>query len=207
MIGSFTKALKKVFGDKAQRDLKEVMPLVDQTKAAFAELERLTNDELRERTTQLKARIKERTKANDDRVEALRAEIDADPQMDIHEREQRYQEVDKLEEASLKQIEEVLLEILPEAFAVVKETARRFTENSELRVRATDLDRELATKRPDAIRIEGDQAIWMNTWKAAGIPITWDMVHYDVQLIGGVALHKGKIAEMSTGEGKTLVST
>ncbi|MCB9177862.1 MAG: preprotein translocase subunit SecA [Flavobacteriales bacterium] len=207
MIGSFTKALKKVFGDKAQRDLKEVMPLVDQTKAAFAELEGLSNDELRERTTTLKARIKERTKVNDDRVEALRAEIDGDPQMDIQEREQRYQEIDKLEEASLKLIEEVLLEILPEAFAVVKETARRFKENSELRVRATDLDRELATKRPEAIHIEGDHAIWKNTWKAAGIPITWDMVHYDVQLIGGVALHKGKIAEMSTGEGKTLVST
>jgi len=207
MIGSFTKALKKVFGDKAQRDLKEVMPLVDRTKAAFAELQGLSNDELRERTTALKARIKERTKVNDDRVEALRAEIDGDPHMDIQEREQRYQEIDKLEEASLKQIEEVLLEILPEAFAVVKETARRFTENSELRVRATDLDRELVAKRPDAIRIEGDQAIWKNTWKAAGIPITWDMVHYDVQLIGGVALHTGKIAEMSTGEGKTLVST
>ena len=107
----------------------------------------------------------------------------------------------------MARIEEVLLEILPEAFAVVKETARRFKENSELRVRATALDRDLATKRPDAIRIEGDEAIWSNTWTAAGNPVTWDMVHYDVQLIGGIALHKGKIAEMSTGEGKTLVST
>jgi len=207
MIGSLTKALKKVFGDKAQRDLKEVMPLVEQTNAAFAKLSGLSNDELRERTNALKARIKERTKINDDQVEALRKEIDEDPQMDIHEREKRYQEIDKLQEGSLKQIEEVLLEILPEAFAVVKETARRFKENKELRVRATELDRELGTKRPDAIRIDGEHAVWSSTWMAAGNPITWDMMHYDVQLIGGVALHKGKIAEMSTGEGKTLVST
>jgi preprotein translocase subunit SecA len=207
MIGSLTKALKKVFGDKAQRDLKEVTPLVEQTKVEFAKLSGLSNNELRQRTQALKARIATRTKANDEKAEALRAEIEADPQMDIHERERRYEEVDKLQEQSLKLIEEVLLEILPEAFAVVKETARRFKENSELRVTATELDKELAIKRPDAVRIEGDQAVWKNTWMAAGVPVTWDMVHYDVQLIGGVALHKGKIAEMSTGEGKTLVST
>ncbi len=207
MIGSFTKALKKVFGDKAQRDLKEVMPLVDKTNEAFAKLSGLSNDELRERTTTLRARITERTKTGDDRIETLRSEIEADPSMDIHAREQRYQEVDKLLEQSVKTIEDILLEILPEAFAVVKETARRFKENSELRVRATQMDRDIATKRPDAVRIEGDHAIWKNTWMAAGNPVTWDMMHYDVQLIGGVALHKGKIAEMSTGEGKTLVST
>jgi len=207
MIGSFTKALKSIFGDKAQRDLKEVAPLVEQTTAAFAKLAGLSNNELRQRTLDLKARIAERTRTNDEKANALRAEIEADPQMHIHERERRYEEIDKLEEASLKLIEEVLLEILPEAFAIVKETARRFKESSELRVTATELDKELAIKRPDAIRIEGDQAVWKNTWMAAGIPVTWDMVHYDVQLIGGVALHKGKIAEMSTGEGKTLVST
>ncbi|MBL7980520.1 MAG: preprotein translocase subunit SecA [Flavobacteriales bacterium] len=207
MIGSLTKALKKVFGDKAQRDLKEVTPLVEQTKVEFAKLASLSNNELRQRTQDLKARIAARTKANDEKAEALRAEIESDPQMDIHERERRYEEVDKLQEQSLKLIEEVLLEILPEAFAVVKETARRFKENSELRVTATELDKELAIKRPDAVRIEGDQAVWKNTWMAAGVPVTWDMVHYDVQLIGGAALHKGKIAEMSTGEGKTLVST
>ena len=207
MIGSLTKALKKVFGDKAQRDLKDVMPLVERTNAEFAKLSGLSNNELRERTNALKARIVERTRTNDERAAALRAEIDADPGMDIQEREHRYQEIDKLNESSVKQIEEILLEILPEAFAVVKDTARRFKENKELRVRATALDRELAIKRPDAIRIEGDDAIWKNTWMAAGAPIVWDMMHYDVQLIGGVALHKGKIAEMSTGEGKTLVST
>ncbi|MCB0770041.1 MAG: preprotein translocase subunit SecA, partial [Flavobacteriales bacterium] len=207
MIGSLTKALKKVFGDKAQRDLKEVTPLVDKTNEEFAKLAGLSNDELRARTSELKARIAAHTKSNDERVSALRSEIEADQGMDIQERETRYQEIDKLEEDSVKQMEEVLLEILPEAFAVVKETARRFKENTELRVKASELDRELAAKRPDEIRIEGDHAIWNTTWIAGGSPIKWDMVHYDVQLIGGIALHKGKIAEMSTGEGKTLVST
>ena len=206
MIGSLTKALKKVFGDKAQRDLKDVQPLVDATKAAYAKLADLSHDELRRRTQELKGRITERTKANDDRVAALRAEIEADPRMEIQEREQRYEEIDRIEEQSLKLIEEVLLEILPEAFAVVKETARRFSERDEIEVTASDLDREIATAR-DSVEIRGDKAIWKTAWSAAGNPVKWDMVHYDVQLIGGVALHKGKIAEMSTGEGKTLVST
>ncbi len=207
MIGSLSKAFKSIFGDKAQRDLKEVMPLVERTKEEFAKLAGLSNDELRARTTKLKARVQERTKATDDQVAALRKEIDDDPKMDITERETRYEKIDKLLADSLKDIEEVLNEILPEAFAVVKETARRFKENAEITVTATDLDRELAIKRSDSIRIEGDKAIWKNTWIAAGNRVTWDMVHYDVQLIGGAALHRGKIAEMSTGEGKTLVST
>jgi len=206
MIGFLSKALKQVFGDKAQRDLKEVMPLVELTKSAFDEVGGLSNDALRARTSELKARIAARTKENDDKVAALRAEIEADPRMEIHERERRYEDIDKLLEASLIQIEEVLLEILPEAFAVVKETAQRFKENSEIEVTASELDRELATQR-DSIEIKGDRAIWKTTWHAAGNPVKWDMVHYDVQLIGGVALHKGKIAEMGTGEGKTLVST
>jgi len=207
MIGSLTKVFKKVFGDKADRDLKEIMPLVELTKAEYAKLSNLSNDALRSRTTELKARITESTKANSEKVETLRAEIEDHVDMPIHEREIRYQEIDKLEEDSVKQMETTLLEILPEAFAVVKETARRFKDNPEMRVQATDLDRLLATERPKEIRIEGDQAIWKNTWIAGGTPVTWDMVHYDVQLIGGIALHKGKIAEMSTGEGKTLVST
>lgn len=206
MIGSLTKALKKVFGDKATRDLKEVTPLVDACLAEYAKLQSLSNDELRGRTQQLKQRIADRTRQDDDRVAAIRAEIDADPRMEIHEREQRYEEIDAIQERSLKLIEEVLLEILPEAFAVVKETSRRFKENNELEVTASEVDRELATQR-EHIEIKGDRAIWKTTWKAAGNPVKWDMVHYDVQLIGGVALHKGKIAEMSTGEGKTLVST
>ncbi|MEO8591321.1 MAG: preprotein translocase subunit SecA [Flavobacteriales bacterium] len=207
MIGSLSKVLKKVFGDKYQRDLKEVMPLVDLTIAEYAKLQTLSHDELRAKATGLKARVAEATRTNDERVASLRAEVDADAHMDIHEREKRYEEIDKLQEQSVVRIEEALLEILPEAFAIVKDTARRFKENPELRVKASEVDRDLAIKRPDAIRIEGDHAIWKNTWIAAGNPVTWDMLHYDVQLIGGVALHKGRIAEMGTGEGKTLVST
>jgi len=203
MLGNI---IKKVFGDKSQRDLKEVQPLVERVKAEYARLEGIGNNELRQRTTDLKSRIQSRIKEEQAQADALRAEIDADPHMDIHAREERYQRIDALEEAMVKEIEKELLEILPEAFAVVKETARRFKENKELRVRATGLDRELASKR-ESIRIEGDDAIWSTTWIAAGNPVTWDMVHYDVQLIGGIALHSGKIAEMGTGEGKTLVAT
>ena len=206
MIGTFSKAIKTIFGDKATRDLKEVGPMVERVKEAFAQLSPLSNDELRARTEGLRQRIRERTQEDDARVKALRDEIEADPGMDIHAREERYQEIDKIEEGILKKLEEVLEEVLPEAFAIVKETASRFKENKEVTVTASDLDRELATMR-DSIRIEGDRAVWSNTWDAAGNPVTWDMVHYDVQLIGGVALHKGKIAEMSTGEGKTLVAT
>lgn len=203
MFGSL---IKSIFGDKAQRDLKEVHPLVEQVKTEFAKLASLSNNELRERTTSFKQRIAERIKTEQERIDTLRAEIDADPRMGIDTREERYKEIDAIEERMVKLIEEVLLEILPEAFAVVKETARRFKENGQLRVRATDMDRDLAAKR-ESIRIEGDEAVWDNSWVAAGNKITWEMVHYDVQLIGGIALHKGKIAEMGTGEGKTLVAT
>ena len=203
MLGNI---IKKVFGDKSQRDLKEVQPLVEKVKAEFAKLDAISNNDLRQRTVELRARIQERIKDEQAEADALRAEIDADPKMDIHAREERYQKIDALEEAMVKEMEKELLEILPEAFAVVKETARRFKENKELRVRATDMDRDLASKR-ESITIDGDDAIWSNTWIAAGNPVTWDMVHYDVQLIGGVALHQGKIAEMGTGEGKTLVAT
>ncbi|HRH39968.1 MAG TPA: preprotein translocase subunit SecA, partial [Flavobacteriales bacterium] len=207
MIGSLTKALKKVFGDKHQRDLKDVLPMVDLINAESAKLVGISHDELRARSTALKQRIKDAIRTNDDRVAQLRSEIESDAHMDIHAREERYQEIDAIEKKSVGVIEGVLADILPEAFAIVKETAKRLKENEELRVTANELDRDLATKRPDAIRIEGDQAIWKNTWIAAGNPMKWDMLHYDVQLIGGVALHKGKIAEMGTGEGKTLVST
>ena len=169
----FGTLIKKVFGDKATRDLKEATPIVELTNTEFVKLAGLSNDELRGRTATLKARIAERTKESDDKVVALRNEIEADPHMDIQDREQRYEEIDKILEQSVKDIEGVLLEILPEAFAVVKETARRFKENKEIRVRATDMDRELATKRQNEIRIEGDQAIWKNSWMAAGVPVTW----------------------------------
>ena len=203
MFGSL---IKTIFGDKAARDLKESQPLVETVKAEFAKLEALSNDDLRAKTVDFKQRIADRIKEEQAQLDALRKEIDEDPRMDIHARETRYQEIDKLEEKIIVKIEEALMDILPEAFAVVKETARRLKENKELRVRATDFDRELAAKR-EGIRIEGDDAIWSNTWIAAGNPVTWDMVHYDVQLIGGIALHKGKISEMGTGEGKTLVAT
>ncbi|MBV6405889.1 MAG: preprotein translocase subunit SecA [Flavobacteriales bacterium] len=206
MIGVFNKAIKSIFGDKATRDLKEVAPMVEQVKARYAELAALDHDALRARSAALRERIRERVKGDREQADALRAEIDADPGMDIHAREERYQRIDKLEAAMVAATEEVLTEILPEAFAIVKDTARRFKENSELRVRATALDRELAAAR-DSVRIDGEHAIWRNSWTAAGNTVVWDMVHYDVQLIGGIALHKGRIAEMSTGEGKTLVAT
>ncbi|HEY0978974.1 MAG TPA: preprotein translocase subunit SecA, partial [Flavobacteriales bacterium] len=203
MLGNI---IKKVFGDKSTRDLKEVQPLVEQVKAAYAKLSGLSHDELRARTTGFKALIAERTKASTEKVAEIRSRIESDNTLTLNDREDLWKEIDKLEEKTVATIEEVLLEILPEAFAVVRETARRLKENPEITVTASELDREIAAKR-DSVRIEGDKAIWKNTWTAAGNPITWDMVHYDVQLIGGIALHKGKIAEMSTGEGKTLVAT
>jgi preprotein translocase subunit SecA len=203
MIGSL---IKKVFGDKASRDLKEMQPYVEKVKAEYPKLHDLSNDELRAKTAEFKERIAAKIAAEQARVAQLRQEIEDDPRMAIAERERRYEEIDKIEEKTLEKTEEVLLELLPEAFAVMKETARRFNDNTELAVTASELDREIAAKR-DNVRIEGDKAIWKNSWDAAGTPVTWDMVHYDVQLIGGAALHMGKIAEMSTGEGKTLVAT
>ncbi|MDX9751969.1 MAG: preprotein translocase subunit SecA, partial [Flavobacteriales bacterium] len=166
MIGSLNKVLKSVFGDKSQRDLKEVQPLVEATKAEYAKLATLSNDDLRRRTQELKQRVADRTKATDDRVAALRAEIENDPRMEIAEREKRWDEIDKLLADSLKDIEDVLLEILPEAFAVVKETARRFSERDEIEVTASELDREIATQR-DGVEIRGDKAVWKTTWTAA----------------------------------------
>ncbi|MBK6753908.1 MAG: preprotein translocase subunit SecA [Flavobacteriales bacterium] len=206
MLGVFNKAIKSIFGDKATRDLKEVTPLVEQVKVEYSKLSVLDHDGLRARSAALRSLIRERVRVEEERQQALRAEIDADPHMDIHAREARYEEVDTLESTIIKRMEEVLLEILPEAFAIIKDTARRFKEEKELRVTATEHDRHLATTR-DSVVVEGEKAVWKNTWTAAGTPMTWDMVHYDVQLIGGVALHSGKIAEMGTGEGKTLVAT
>jgi preprotein translocase subunit SecA len=207
MIKTFNHLLKKLLGDKSEKDLKEVTPVVEKVNSFFHQLQSVSDDGLRQRSTELKERIASALAPLEQEAESLKAEAEALPGSELERKEAIFQNVDQLSKNMDQLIEEVLLEILPEAFAVVKETARRFKENSELRVTATDLDKELAIKRPDAVRIEGDQAVWKNTWMAAGVPVTWDMVHYDVQLIGGVALHKGKIAEMSTGEGKTLVST
>jgi preprotein translocase subunit SecA len=201
------KFLSKILGgNKSEKDVAAIRPIVEKTNHFFQQYQSLTNDELRNKTVEFKARIKEHLKSIDVEIEAKKAEADALAADDIHTKDAIYQEVDKLSKERNKKIEEILKEIQPEAFAVMKETARRFTTNTELVATATQLDRDFSVRK-DYIRIEGDNVIFKNSWTAAGGQITWNMVHYDVQLIGGSVLHNGKIAEMSTGEGKTLVST
>lgn len=204
MLGALTKTIKKILGSKADRDLKEVTPLVEQIKAVFPSLAKLSNDELRNKSTDFKAKINAHIQGELDQIAELKNRIEAEP--DIDKKEALYKEVDTIEDGINEKIEVVLKEILPEAFAVVKETAKRFTENTQIEVTASQMDRDIAAER-DSVSIEGDKAIWQNSWNAAGAEVTWDMVHYDVQLIGGITLHTGKIAEMATGEGKTLVAT
>lgn len=206
MIGTFTKVFKSVFGDKATRDLKEINPLVDLTNEEYKKLQGISNDELRALSDKIRKKIADEIANEEAEQAALRAKVDANPEMGHLEKESIYESIDKLDKKIESEIERVLLEILPLGFAIVRETARRFKEEDEIQVTATDFDRDLAT-RYDHITIKGDQAVWNGTWMAAGTPVKWDMVHYDVQLIGGVALHQGKIAEMQTGEGKTLVAT
>lgn len=199
----FNDLLKKVFGNKAQRDLKEIEPYVAKIKAAYEDIKKLTNDELRQLTDTLKQQIQDYVATELNRIQALKSSVEA---TELEQREKIYAEIDKLEKEITTKLEVVLEQVLPEAFSIVKETARRFTENDETVVTATPFDRELAVKH-DFVRIEGDKAIFKNEWLAGGNLIKWDMVHYDVQLFGGTVLHKGKIAEMATGEGKTLVAT
>lgn len=199
--------LSKIFGgSKSDKDVKKLEPLVAEINRYYAELQSLSNDQLRRKTQEFRATIADHLKAIDEEIAAKKAEGDEHPETELHQREAIYDEVDKLGKKRDEHLEEVLMKILPEAFAVVKETARRFKENAELAATATDLDRELAVNKPH-ISIEGDNVIYKNSWVAAGNTVTWNMVHYDVQLIGGMVLHQGKIAEMATGEGKTLVST
>lgn len=199
--------ISKIFGgSKSEKDVKKIEPYVGRINEYFKAYQSLSNDELRIKTQEFRQRIKEYLAETDAEIVAKNAEADALPFNDLMGKDAIYQEVDKLKKDRDKRIEEVLEEILPEAFAVVKETARRFKENTEIKAKATELDKDLSVKR-DYVRIEGDQAIFKNTWTAGGGQVTWNMVHYDVQLIGGVVLHHGKIAEMATGEGKTLVST
>src|SRR6476661_8368001 len=199
--------ISKIFGgSKSEKDVRTVMPLVTKINQHFAEYNNISNDELRGKTAQFRARIQQHLSETDAAIADAQKRADELQFDDLAGKDAVYQEVDKLKGDRDKKIEEVLNEILPEAFAVVKETARRFKENTELVSTATDLDRQLAVNK-NYIRIEGDQAIYKNTWTAAGGEITWNMVHYDVQLIGGMVLHSGKIAEMANGEGKTLVST
>ena len=195
--------IKLFVGDKQQKDLKILQPIVDKVRTFEATLSTLSNDELRNKTIEFKAKIKEATKTFQDQINTL--EIEAE-EAEIDRQEDIFSEIDQLKDESYKVSEEVLEGLMPEAFALIKETAKRFVENGELEVTATPFDRELSGKH-DHIYLDGDYAYWQNSWDATGTPVTWDMIHYDVQLIGGSVLHQGKIAEMMTGEGKTLVST
>ena len=198
--------LSKIFGNKSQRDLKEVMPFVNETKAVYETIKTLSNDELRGKTIAFKAEIRNAVDKEETELQELRTRIENEYDMAVEEKENIYKRIELLEKTSYEKTQTVLNKILPEAFAVVKETARRFAENDEVEVTATDRDRDLSAVR-DSVTIRGDKAYYKNTWSAGGNTIKWDMVHYDVQLIGGIVLHNGKIAEMATGEGKTLVGT
>tara|TARA_R100001369_G_scaffold954_4_gene3236 strand:- start:107772 stop:111134 length:3363 start_codon:yes stop_codon:yes gene_type:complete len=202
---SFLDSVLKVFvGDKSKKDVKEIQPIVDKIKALEKEFEALSLDELRGKTAAFRKKIAEATADIRSKIELLNNEADASE--DITRNEDIYSEVDALKDEMYTVTENVLNDILPEAFATVKETAKRFVHNPKLKVTANAFDREISAEK-DYVELEGDHAIWSNSWDAAGKPITWDMIHYDVQLIGGVAMHQGKIAEMQTGEGKTLVAT
>ena len=200
----FNDFLKKMFGNKSQRDLREIQPIVDKINAIYPTLANLSNDELREKITNIRAALKQSTAEKRAEIDSLKKEIEA---LEYDKREPLWDKIDNIEKEILDILEKELDKNLPEVFACVRETARRFKENEFIEVTATDFDRELAAKGKDFIRIEGDKAIYQNHWVAGGNEVTWDMVHYDVQLIGGIALHHGKIAEMATGEGKTLVAT
>ena len=199
----FNDILTKLFGNKSQRDLKETSPWVDKVKEAYPAIEALSNDELRQRTADIRAQIQNSVLPEREEIEKLKEGIE---ELDMDEREKVYANIDKIEKDILEKLETALDEALPDVFAIVKDTARRFTQNEEIVVTATQFDRDLAPSH-DFVRIEGDKAIFQNHWVAGGTDVKWDMVHYDVQLFGGTVLHNGKIAEMATGEGKTLVAT
>jgi preprotein translocase subunit SecA len=197
------KILGKFLGNKADKDMAEIAPMLELIKKEYERIKLLSTDELRDESARLKAVIQERIKPEEDRIKELNELVET---VEIQESEKLYQEIDKLEEKITDKLEAVLNEILPAAFSVVKATAKLFFENERIVAKATDFDRDLAAVR-NSIEIEGENAVWFNKWMAGGNQITWDMVHYDVQLIGGIVLHQGKVAEMGTGEGKTLVAT
>ena len=199
----FNEFLSSIFGNKSSRDMKEIKPWVEKIKAAYPEVAKLDNDGLRAKTEELKAYIRNSAATQRAKVDELKAGVES---TELEKREELFNQIDKIEKEILDLYEKALDEVLPTAFAIVKETAKRFSENEEITVTANDFDRLLATTK-DFVRIEGDKAIYQNHWVAGGNEVTWNMVHYDVQLFGGVVLHKGKIAEMATGEGKTLVAT
>ena len=201
------KGLLKIFlGDKSSSDLKEIQPVVDDILLAEKSLINLSADELRAKSNDLRKRINDHIADLQVEIDELKIKAETMPESDLDAKEAVFEKIDKLELDINKELEVVLAEILPEAFAVVKETAKRFTADGEIEVTALQFDKDIAAKR-DMVRVEGDKAFWSNTWKAAGSDVTWEMVHYDVQLVGGVSLHRGSVAEMHTGEGKTLVAT
>lgn len=202
---SFSTLFKKIFGSKAERDLKELNPILEKILQAYKRIDALTDDTLREESERIRGVIRGYIAEDEAKKRELRKRLE-DLEIPADEKERLATEVDRLAKKIDSKIEEVLMQVLPEAFAVMKSTARRFKEKPLIRVKATDSDRELAASH-DYVTIEGDTALWKNSWMAGGNRITWDMVHYDVQLIGGIVLHQGKIAEMATGEGKTLVAT
>ncbi|MBR5018837.1 MAG: preprotein translocase subunit SecA [Bacteroidales bacterium] len=197
--------LKKLFGSKADRDVKAINPTLKLVLAAYDRLDKMSDDELRAESAALRDKVRAYTAAEEEKVAQIREQL-SDPEMEVSRKEKLATELDELVKTIDKKIEEVLNQVLPEAFAIVKSTARRFKEHDRIRVKATDFDRDLSASH-DFVNVDGDYAIWRNSWMAGGNMITWDMVHYDVQLIGGIVLHQGKIAEMATGEGKTLVAT
>ncbi|MDH6212505.1 preprotein translocase subunit SecA [Chryseobacterium sp. BIGb0186] len=199
------KVLKGFLGDKKAQDLKEVKKVVTKIKAVEPSVGELSDDGLREKTAEFKSKIKEATASITAQIEQIKEQIKNSTNVD--EKEALFSRIEALKKDSYEIEEKVLLQVLPEAFALIKETSRRWAQNGEIRVTATDWDRELAAAGKDFIEIQGDQAVWKNSWNAAGTPVVWDMVHYDTQFIGGIILHSGKIAEMATGEGKTLVGT
>ncbi len=198
-----TKLLSKILGNKSDRDIKDIDPVIQAIKKEYERIVKLSNDQLRDESDRLKALIKERIQVETAEIEEIKLKVE---EVEIQESEKLYERIDKLEEIIIEKIEATLNEILPTAFSIVKETANRFSSNDRIEVTARNYDRDLAATR-SSITIEGDKAYWNNRWIAGGSEIKWEMVHYDVQLIGGVVLHQGKISEMATGEGKTLVAT
>ena len=201
---SLNSFLSKIFGNKSQRDLKEIQPIIDKIKRLQPELKDLSADQLREKINEVRRDIKSATEADENRIAEIRAEVET---LEVDKRQPLWDELDRCEKNILDTIEDKLNEHLPIVFATLRETAARFAASPTIEVTATQLDRDLAAAGKDFLTIEGDKAIYKNRWVAGGNEIVWDMVHYDVQLIGGVVLHQGKIAEMATGEGKTLVAT
>ena len=198
--------LTRLFGDKSTRDNKALQPLLQKTLDAYENIKNLDIDSLRHKTVEFKEYIRNYVAEDEAKIAELKANVEANPDMDLEKKNDIYEQVDKLEKKLLDKVDEALDHVMPEAFAVLKETARRFKENDVIEATATDLDRDLAAKCEN-VRIEGDRVFYDTSWVAGGNMIRWDMVHYDVQIIGGIVLHQGKIAEMATGEGKTLVAT